>query len=148
MQSSERLLKHPSRQPSPVTDFGRSAEGRASHMKPINILPIIAAFLISACGQPPDVRVQGDLRAIAGQLDLYKRLTGSFPTTDEGLQALVERPPSAPPRWNKLLQQLPLDPWARNYQYRYLANSSLGFELYSIGPEENSPDDDIYYRKP
>lgn len=53
-------------------------------------------------------------------LEMYKLDVGRFPSTSEGLQALVTKPGTAP-GWNGpyLKADVPLDPWKREYQYKY-----------------------------
>ena len=53
-------------------------------------------------------------------LEMYKLDVGRFPSSNEGLQALVVKPGSAP-GWNGpyLKSDVPLDPWKREYQYKY-----------------------------
>lgn len=52
-------------------------------------------------------------------LRLYRLDNQAFPTSEQGLQALVQRPTTAPvpPRWRPYLDRLPADPWGRPYQY-------------------------------
>lgn len=80
-------------------------------------------------------------------LKLYKLDNGRFPTSDQGLKALLVKPSSSPaPRnWNgPYLETEPLDPWKVEYKYKYPGpNNTSGYDLYSIGPDgvEGSEDD-------
>lgn len=69
-------------------------------------------------------------------LDAYRLEVGRYPTTAEGLQALVQAPPGAT-RWNgPYLKKstIPKDPWGNDYQYR--APGQHGpFDLYSLGAD-------------
>ena len=93
------------------------------------------------------VRVQGDLQALNTQLRLYQSLNGFYPTTEQGLQALVS-PPSTDPRpsrWTQLMSEVPKDPW--NLPYVYVCpgrKNSGGYDLYSAGPDRtpDTSDDD------
>jgi general secretion pathway protein G len=60
------------------------------------------------------------IKDLEQSLEMYKLDVGRFPTTDEGLTALVTRPGRAP-GWNGpyLKSDVPLDPWNREYQYKY-----------------------------
>ncbi|MCX6966778.1 MAG: type II secretion system major pseudopilin GspG [Verrucomicrobia bacterium] len=84
------------------------------------------------------VRVQADISSIKTQLKLYNGLNGFYPTTQQGLKALVTQPTSDPrPRhWNQSFEQVPLDPWGKEYQYlvpgKHNPNS---FDLFSSGPD-------------
>lgn len=93
------------------------------------------------------VRVQGDLQALNTQLRLYQSLNGFYPTTDQGLQALVAPPNTdpKPSRWTQLMSDVPKDPW--NSPYVYVCpgrKNSAGYDLYSAGPDRipDTADDD------
>jgi general secretion pathway protein G len=80
------------------------------------------------------VRVQGELQGIGTQLKLYQSMNGFFPTTEQGLQALVTQPDSdpKPSRWYQLYSELPKDPWQSDYIYRCPGTKNPnGFDLYS-----------------
>jgi general secretion pathway protein G len=88
------------------------------------------------------VRIQSDIQGINTQLKLYESMNGFFPSTDQGLQALVTQPTSdpQPTRWYQLYKELPKDPWNSNYIYRNpgLKNPN-GYDLYSAG-QDRKPD--------
>lgn len=82
-------------------------------------------------------------------LKLYELDNGFFPSTEQGLDALMTKPASAPipQNWNgPYIEKVPLDPWGRPYQF-----SSPGthrphdYDLHSLGknPAEDKTDDDI-----
>ena len=89
------------------------------------ILGILAAIIVPKIMSRPDqarqVKVQQDVMSIQNALDLYKLDNGFYPTTDQGLQALVKKPTSdpVPQDWKEggYLKQLPQDSWKHNYQY-------------------------------
>jgi general secretion pathway protein G len=93
------------------------------------------------------MRVQADVQAIKTQLQLYESLNGFYPTTEQGLQALVTQPDKdpRPARWYQLFKELSKDPWGNEYIYRSpgLKNPS-GYDLYSAGPDRqaDTADDD------
>ena len=93
------------------------------------------------------VRVQGDIQALNTQLRLYQSLNGFYPTTEQGLQALVT-PPSTEPRpsrWTQLMNEVPKDPWNTPYVYTSPGRkNSTGYDLYSAGQDRipDTPDDD------
>ena len=92
-------------------------------------------------------RVQADIQGIGTQLRLYESMNGFFPTTEQGLQALVTQPSSdpLPSRWYQLYKEMPKDPWQNYYIYRCpgLKNPS-SYDLYSAGPDRtpDTQDDD------
>jgi general secretion pathway protein G len=73
---------------------------------------------------------------LSAALDMYKIEVGRYPTSDEGLEALVQQPTGAG-NWNGPYlkkKQLPKDPWGHDYQYR--APGEHGeFDLYSLGAD-------------
>lgn len=77
-----------------------------------------------------------EIGQIGQALDLYKLETGRYPTTQEGLQALVSAPTGAAnwngPYWKK--QSLPKDPWGN--EYKYAAPGQAGaFDVISLGAD-------------
>jgi len=91
----------------------------------IVILGIIAALVVPRVLERPDearaVAAKSDIGTIMSALKLYRLDNQRFPTTEQGLAALVARPeqPPAPPNWKPggYLEKLPKDPWGRPYQY-------------------------------
>jgi general secretion pathway protein G len=82
-------------------------------------------------------------------LTTYKHDIGDYPTTAEGLQALVAAPPSRADRWRGPYIEAPggklsPDPWGEPYQYRFPGTKNpSGYDLYSKGPDHqaDTPDD-------
>ena len=106
------------------------------------ILSILAVVIVPRVIDRPDqarvARAQADINALSAALDLYRLDNGRYPTTDQGLQALVQRPSSPPePRnWAEggYIDRLPDDPWGRPYQY--LAPGVHGaYDLFSLGAD-------------
>jgi general secretion pathway protein G len=92
-----------------------------------------------------DIRVEADIQGINTQLGLYESMNGFYPTTEQGLQALVTQPNTdpKPTRWYQLYKELPKDPWGSDYIYRSpgLKNPN-GYDLYSAGPDRKPDTDD------
>ncbi len=116
----------------------------------ITIIAILGASTIYLIKGNVDVaketRVDSDIKNIVTQLKVYEARNFIPPTTDQGLKALVERPNSepAPERWSQLMEDVPMDPWKRAYQYRQPALRSSGhYDVYSFGPDGVESDDDI-----
>jgi len=67
-------------------------------------------------------------------LDQFRLDTGRYPSTEQGLAALVQRPPDEP-KWDGpyLRKTVPLDPWGRPYVYRYPSANGAEFDLVSYG---------------
>lgn len=66
-------------------------------------------------------RVEGDFQGLESALMGYKTLAGHFPSQQQGLKALVEKPTQEPRprRWKQLQSKLQLDPWGNEYVYKY-----------------------------
>jgi general secretion pathway protein G len=93
------------------------------------------------------VRIAADIQGIGTQLKVYESMNGFYPTTEQGLQALVTQPSSdpRPNRWYQLYSSLPKDPWQNDYVYRCPGTKNPnGYDLYSAGPDHtpDTADDD------
>ena len=93
------------------------------------------------------VRISSDIQGINTQLKLYESMNGFFPTTEQGLQALVTQPSSdpQPTRWYQLYKELPKDPWNNTYIYINPGRKNPnGYDLYSAGQDRrpDTADDD------
>jgi general secretion pathway protein G len=70
-------------------------------------------------------------------LGLYKLDTGTFPATDQGLQALRVKPDNNMSNWNGpyLPQEIPMDPWGRPYLYKYPGEHGDEPDVVSLGAD-------------
>lgn len=88
-----------------------------------------------------------DIQQLEGALEMYKLRTNLWPSTDQGLEALVTEPTIDPlPRnypTDGFIKRLPQDPWGNDYQL--LSPGELGsIDLFSNGPDgQPGTDDDI-----
>ena len=85
-----------------------------------------------------ETRISGDIQAISAQLEVYQARNGRYPTTDQGLAALVEKPTKdpVPERWTRLMDEIPTDPWKQAYHYAYPAQKSKKpYDIFSIGKD-------------
>ncbi|MEJ7667256.1 MAG: type II secretion system major pseudopilin GspG [Casimicrobiaceae bacterium] len=108
----------------------------------IVILGVLAALIVPRVLERPDearaIAAKSDIAAVMQALKLYRLDNQRYPTTEQGLRALVAKPeqPPAPPNWkpNGYLERLPKDPWGRPYQY---LNPGLKGEIdvYSLGAD-------------
>jgi len=80
---------------------------------------------------------------IATALKLFELDNGAFPTTDEGLNALLSAPASAPNWKGPYLEKKPLDPWGKEYNYRSPGTHRQDYDLYSLGRDGVESGDDI-----
>jgi general secretion pathway protein G len=106
------------------------------------ILGILAAVVVPRImGHPDEARItvaRTDINNITSALSLYRLDNFTYPTTDQGLEALVQRPANLPSgaRWREggYLSQMPKDPWGNPYQY--LQPGVKGeFDLWSLGAD-------------
>ena len=108
----------------------------------VSIIVVLLGLAISKMGNPlgfaKDTAVRMDIQSIGSQLSSYAAMNGFYPTTEQGLQALVTQPQNdpKPTRWYPFFKQVPKDPWGNDYIYRSpgLKNPG-GYDLYSAGPD-------------
>lgn len=89
------------------------------------IMAILAAIVVPKIMSRPDqakvVKVKEDIQAIDNAMDLYKLDNGQYPTTAQGLKALVSKPTLSPIPQNYApggyLKHMPVDPWGNSYRY-------------------------------
>lgn len=124
----------------------------------VGILALLAAFvlpnLIGARDEASVALAQtavGRNGSIASALKKYRFDVGVFPTTDEGLAALYEKPGSIEEEENQKIWKGPYmegtpeelrDPWKHEYQYRSPGEfNEDSFDLWSLGPKDGDEDD-------
>lgn len=83
-------------------------------------------------------KVKADLQSLEGALNLYKLDNFQYPSTEQGLRALAERPglPPEPRNWRDggYIPRLPLDPWGNPYQYLNPGEHGA-IDLFSLGAD-------------
>lgn len=104
------------------------------------ILGILAAVVVPNIMDKPDkareVKAKQDIRAMESALKMYKLDNFVYPSTDQGLQALVQKPGGTPEpkNWKQYLDRLPKDPWGGDYQF--LSPGVKGeIDLFSLGAD-------------
>ena len=105
------------------------------------IIGILAAAigprLIDRVGQAQVTRVKSDLRALESALKLYRLDNFTYPSSEQGLEALVEKPggedlPNYPA--GGYLDRMPRDPWNRPYEYLNPGQNGE-IDIYSLGAD-------------
>ena len=94
-------------------------------------------------------RVATDTRFFRTQLEAYRSMNGSYPSTEQGLQALVGPPIASAPRadWPPLREVVP-DDWGTPYIYRCPGRKHPdGFDLFSAGPDRKADTADDVWRE-
>lgn len=87
------------------------------------IIGVLAALIVpNVLGRADDARITAartDVGNLMQALKLYKLDNQRFPTAEQGLRALIQRPTTepVPVNWKPYLDKLPNDPWGRPYQY-------------------------------
>ena len=105
------------------------------------IIGLLAAAIVpqimGRLGQAEVTRARQDIRGIETALNVFRLDNYRYPTTDEGLQALVTNPgEAAAPNWQRggYLKSIPMDPWRR--PYIYLNPGQHGeFDIYTLGAD-------------
>jgi len=115
----------------------------------IVILGILAAIVVPRItGRVDEAKIEAtkvQMKAIKDSLEQYKLDNGNYPTTEQGLRALVEKPntPPVPTRWRQYLDKLPKDAWDNDFIY-VSPGIQRPFELRSLGPDgREGTEDDI-----
>ena len=106
----------------------------------IVIIGLLAAYVgpkyFSQLGRSEVTAAKAQIDAFDKPLDTYRLDVGRYPTTEEGLAALMTAPPSAGAKWNGpyLKKAIPPDPWGNPYQYRS-PGASADYEVLSLGKD-------------
>ena len=113
------------------------------------IIGILAAIvgpkLVGQTGKAKAGAAKAQISNFKLSLNQYEIAMGDFPSTDQGLEALVAKPSGASgedwdgPYVDAL--EVPLDPWHNPYNYAYPGSKGLHYDLWSDGPTENKDDD-------
>ncbi|HVX83366.1 MAG TPA: type II secretion system major pseudopilin GspG [Phycisphaerae bacterium] len=113
------------------------------------ILAVLAAVVVPKFvnrGEQAKIqKAKTDISLMEGQLDVYNQDCGSYPTNDQGLQALVDNVANAKD-WNgPYIKQVPTDPWGNAYIYRNPGTlNPRGVDLVCVGKDgQEGTDDDI-----
>ncbi len=88
-------------------------------------------------------RARADIRQIETALNLYRLDNFRYPTTSEGLQALVTNPgETVAPNWRQSLPRIPLDPWQKPYQYASPGQHG-DFDVFTYGADGQEGGEDV-----
>ena len=137
-----KLDRHPRAGGDPITQRGFTL---IEVLVVVAILGILAAIVVPRIMDRPDeakrVAAKADIGAIVQALKLYRLDNGFYPTTDQGLGALVQRPTTqpVPSNWKQggYLERVPKDPWGGDYQF--LSPGVHGeIDVFSLGADHAS----------
>nr|WP_269450436.1 type II secretion system major pseudopilin GspG [Thermosulfidibacter takaii] len=111
----------------------------------IVILGILATFLVPKIMSKPDearvIKAKNDIKAIETALKMYKLDNGIYPTTEQGLEALIHKPtiPPIPKNYREGgyldTNKVPKDPWGNPYIYRSPGEDGRPYEIISYGAD-------------
>lgn len=99
---------------------------------------LVGPQVINNLGESKTKTAMLQIEELSAALDIYKLQLGHYPTSDQGLRALIEKPAGVD-QWNGPYlrkQVVRLDPWGVEYHYRYPGEHGA-FDLYSLG-EDNA----------
>jgi general secretion pathway protein G len=103
------------------------------------ILGLLATLIMPKILNRPEqarrVKAKADIRSIQQALALFKMDVGRFPTTSEGLQALVQNPGVQKYNADGYLEHVPTDPWGHNYIYVSPGVHNKDYDLESYGKD-------------
>jgi general secretion pathway protein G len=101
------------------------------------LIGLVAPAALRQLGSAKEKIAHQSIERLAGVLDIYKLDVGIYPTTEQGLQALITRPSGAG-RWNGPYlkgEKVPEDPWGRPFVYRSPSQRpGHDYDLLSLGP--------------
>jgi len=114
------------------------------------ILGILGAVVLPNIMDEPGkariVKAKQDIASLESALDRYKLDNYAYPSTDQGLDALVTKPSGAPEAKNfksgGYIKKLKTDPWGNPYLYLNPGVNGA-IDIYSYGPDQQQSDDDI-----
>ena len=112
------------------------------------ILGVLAAIVVPKLvnrGQEAKVTAtKTQIDGIKSALNTFETDNSRFPTQDEGLMALVEKPANGSDQWHKLFDKLPVDGWGHPFKYQQPGNGGKDFDIISFGPDgQEGGGDDI-----
>ena len=107
----------------------------------VAIIAILAAYIApKVAGRVDDARIskaKSDIRVLESSLELYKLDNFTYPSSEQGLDALVNKPSGDTAKnWREggYIKKLTKDPWGNEYRYQF-PGSNGEFDVYSLGAD-------------
>jgi general secretion pathway protein G len=113
------------------------------------ILAVLAAVVVpkftKRSEQARESAAKADISNLETALDVFETDNGRYPTTEEGLAALLDAPANAKNWKGPYVKKIPQDPWGNPYSYACPGtHSKAGYDLWSFGPDgQDGTEDDI-----
>lgn len=100
---------------------------------------LVAPNIFKNVGEAKTTTAKAQIDNLSSALDAYRLDNGTYPTTQQGLDALTSMPTIDPPaNWKQpyLRKAVPMDPWGRPYIYMFPGEqNTMGFDLMSFGAD-------------
>ncbi len=97
---------------------------------------VIVPSVISKVDEARVAKAKQDIQSIETALTMFRLDNSKYPTTDQGLKALVDQPTDPSIRhWKQYLQRLNKDPWGNDYVYVYPGTHGKDYDLYTLGAD-------------
>jgi general secretion pathway protein G len=112
------------------------------------IIAVLASVVVPKfAGRSEQARVaatKADITILDAAFDQFEQDCGRYPTTEEGLSALVQQPANVQ-NWHGpyIKKGEPVDQWKNAYVYRFPGTQGTDYDLYSFGPDGREGNDDI-----
>ncbi|MCK5727289.1 MAG: type II secretion system major pseudopilin GspG [Thiotrichaceae bacterium] len=106
---------------------------------------LIGVVMPNVMKNPEKARVtaaKAQIKIIQSQMEAYQMDNFKYPTTDEGIKALVEKPSGAK-NWSGYLKRQPVDPWGNKYKYINPGTRGGDIDIYSLGIDGEPGNDDV-----
>lgn len=102
------------------------------------LVAVVAPNIMGRSDQAKVTIAKTQMRNVANALDMYRLDNSQYPSTQQGLEALVNRPSGSPEpkNWNPdgYLKSVPEDPWGNQYEYQS-PGAEGAYDLYSLGSD-------------
>lgn len=114
------------------------------------LVAVVGPKLVGKTKRAQIAAAKDQIKSFETALQMYEMEVGEFPTTEQGLDALVNKPSSvSKDAWSQAIKEIPDDPWKQPYIYRRPGEHGGEYDLVSKGPDtkEGTEDDVNNYGK-
>lgn len=114
------------------------------------LVAVVGPKLVGRTRRAQVAAAKDQIKSFETSLQMYEMEVGSFPSTEQGLDALVNKPSNvSKDAWTQAMKEIPADPWKEPYIYRCPGEHGGEYDLVSKGPDtkEGTEDDVNNYPK-